>query len=252
MSRILNKFKEKKFVFIPFFVSGYPSFSFLENFILKHKKKIDILELGIPFSDPIADGPILEEINYKAVKNGINLKNTLDWIKNTEISKEIPIVLLMYMNLIYSNLENNLKEIKNVGVDGVVIPDLPIEEAENLTSLFKKYNLDLILFLSPTTRKERREKILNIAESFIYCISVKGVTGERDELSYDGIKFIKEIKGKTDKPLVWGFGVNKREHIRSLKGLVDGVIVGSAFAKRILEGKDLDSYFIELYEEIEL
>lgn len=250
MNKILNKFKEKKkLIFIPFFVAGYPSFSFLENFLLKHKDRIDILELGIPFSDPIADGPVLEEVNYQAIKNGVNLKNTLKWLKETNISSQIPTILLLYLNLIYQNLEENLQKIREVGIEGLVIPDLPLEEAENLIPVFKKYNLDLILFLSPTTSNERKEKILKIAETFIYCISVKGVTGERDELSPEGIRFIKEIKGKTDKPLVWGFGISKREHIKSLKGLVDGVIVGSAFAKRMLEGKDLESYFLELSGE---
>lgn len=250
MDKIISKFKEKKkLVFIPFFVAGYPSFSFLEDFILKHKDRIDILELGIPFSDPIADGPILEEVNYQAIKMGVNLKNTLKWLEKTKIPFQIPTVLLLYFNLIYQNLEENLQIIREVGVEGLVIPDLPLEEAEFFLKFLKKYNLDLIFFLSPTTNKERREKILRIAESFIYCISVKGVTGERDELSSDGIRFIREIKGKTEKPLVWGFGISKREHINSLKGLVDGVIVGSAFAKRILEGENIESYFIELSNE---
>ncbi len=251
MSRILRRFKEKKkeLMFIPFFVAGYPSFFFLEDFILKHKDNIDILELGIPFSDPIADGPILEEINYQTIKKGINLKNTLKWLKEKNIPFQIPTVLLLYLNLIYQNLEENLQSIKEIGVEGLVIPDLPLEEGERFLDLFKRYDLDLIFFLSPTTNRERREKILKLAENFIYCISVKGITGERDELSPEGIKFVKEVRLKTDKPLVWGFGISKREHIRSLKGLVDGVIVGSAFAKRLLEGKDLELYFVELYKE---
>ena len=126
--RILNKFKEKELVFIPFFVAGYPSFSFLEEFLLKHKERIDILELGIPFSDPIADGPILEEVNYQAIKRGVNLRKTLNWLKDTNIPNFIPTILLLYLNLIYQNLEENLKKIKDVGVEGLVIPDLPLEE----------------------------------------------------------------------------------------------------------------------------
>ncbi|MCX7942086.1 MAG: tryptophan synthase subunit alpha [Dictyoglomaceae bacterium] len=250
MSKILDKFKEKKkLIFIPFFVAGYPSFFFLEDFLLKYKDKIDILELGIPFSDPIADGPILEEVNYQAIKKGVNFENTINWLKEKKIPSQITTILLLYFNLIYQNLEKNLQRIKEVGIEGLVIPDLPFEEAESFLELFKSYNLDLIFFLSPTTNKDRKEKILKLAESFIYCISVKGVTGEREELSSDGIRFIKEIREKSNKPLVWGFGLSRREHIRALKGLVDGVIVGSAFAKRILEGKDFESYFLDLFEE---
>jgi len=242
----LTKFQEKNLVFIPFFVSGFPSYDYLEKLIKRNKKYIDILELGIPFSDPVADGPVLEEVNYEAIKRGVTLEKTLDWLSKNKIPQEIPTVFLLYLNTIYDDLEKKLKDIKEVGVKGLVIPDLPLEEAENLMPIFKKYQLDLVLFLSPTTRVERRKKILELAESFIYCISVKGVTGERDTLPEEGLKFVKEVRKETEKPLVWGFGVNKKEHIESLKGLVNGVIVGSAFAKRMLEGKDIEDYLKEL------
>ncbi len=250
MVNLLDKFREKKksLLFIPFFVSGFPSFHFLEGFLIRNKDKIDILELGIPFSDPIADGPILQEINYRAMINGVNLGSTINWLAKTEISKKIDTILLLYFNLVQKDLESKLEKFREVGVKGLVIPDLPLEEAETLVPLFTKFNLDLILFISPTTREERIKKIVKIAPSFLYCISVKGVTGERETLLEESIAFVKRVRKETDKPLVWGFGIRSGEQIKTLKGLVDGVIVGSAFAKKILNNEDLQEYFDELYE----
>jgi len=244
--KIINR--KKKLVFVPFFVAGFPDFKFLENFFIKNKDKIDILELGIPFSDPVADGPVLQEINYRAILNGVSLENTLNWLKDTEIPKVVDIVFLLYFNLLYDRLEEKLQKIKDIGVKGLVIPDLPLEESEALLPIFDKYGLDLVLFISPTTRKERREKIIKIAGSFLYFVSVKGVTGERDELPQEGINFAREVKMETDKPLIWGFGIRNKSQIENLYGLVDGVIVGSAFGRKLLEGRDLQSYFDELYE----
>ncbi|MGB9811437.1 MAG: tryptophan synthase subunit alpha [Dictyoglomus turgidum] len=249
MSNLLEKFKNKSksLFFIPFFVSGFPSFDFLEGFLLKNKDKIDILELGVPFSDPVADGPVLQEINYRAMVRGVNLNSTLDWLVRSGVSRNIDVILLLYFNLIQNKLEENLKRFKDTEIKGLVIPDLPMEEAETLIPLFNKYNLDLILFISPTTRDERMKKILKMAPSFLYCISVKGVTGERDKLPEEGVSFISRIKKETDKPLVWGFGLSNSSQIAALKGLVDGVIVGSAIGKRLLNNEDIQEYFDELY-----
>lgn len=249
-SSLLTKFnnKNKALLFIPFLVSGFPSFNFLEDFLVKNMHKIDILELGIPFSDPVADGPILQEINYQAILRGVNLNNTIEWLGKTEITKKIDTVLLLYFNLIQNSMEEKLEKFQNVGVKGLVVPDLPLEEAERLIPLFNKYNLELILFISPTTRKERIKKIVTIAPSFLYCVSVKGVTGEREALSEESIYFIKTVRTLTDKPLVWGFGIRSGEQIRYLKNLVDGVIVGSALGRRILNNENIQEYFDELYE----
>lgn len=249
-SRLINKFvtKNKSLLFIPFLVSGFPSFNFLEDFLTRNEKKIDILELGIPFSDPVADGPILQEINYQAILRGVNLRNTIEWLDRTEISKKIDTVLLLYFNLIQNDIEEKLEKFQRVGIKGVVIPDLPVEEAENLVPLFNKYNLDLVLFISPTTRKERIKKIVDIAPSFLYCVSVKGVTGERETLLEESISFIRMVRDLTNKPLVWGFGIKSGEQIRAIKNLVDGVIVGSALGRRLLDNEDIQRYFDELYE----
>ncbi|ACI19187.1 tryptophan synthase subunit alpha [Dictyoglomus thermophilum] len=250
MANLLEKFKnrDKSLLFVPFFVSGFPDFDFLEKFLFKNKDKIDILELGVPFSDPVADGPILQEINYRAMVKGVNLNNTLDWLLDSGITKKIDVILLLYFNLIQNKLEEKLKRFKEVGIKGLVIPDLPLEEAEKLIPLFNEHNLDLILFISPTTREERIRKILDIAPSFLYCISVKGVTGERDRLPEEGVAFISRVKKETNKPLVWGFGLGSSYQINSLKGLVDGVIVGSAIGKRLLNNEDIQDYFDELYK----
>ncbi|HOJ92377.1 MAG TPA: tryptophan synthase subunit alpha [Dictyoglomaceae bacterium] len=248
MSNLVNKIKNrnKSLSFVPFFVANFPSFNFLEEFLMKNKDKIDILELGIPFSDPVADGPILQEINYRSILNGGSFKKTLLWLENSKIPEYIDTILLLYFNLLQNDLENKLNKIKEIGVKGLVIPDLSFEEAKEFLPIFNKYNLDLVLFLSPTTREERKKEILKIAPSFVYCISVKGVTGEREELPEEGISFVKGIRKETDKPLVWGFGVKSKDQIESLKGIVDGVIVGSAFGKKLLLGEDIQEYFDEL------
>lgn len=196
----------------------------------------DIIELGLPFSDPIADGPIIQKSGDRALKAGMNPDLYFEIVR--KINRNIPKICLTYYNLIFHRgLEKFARDCKNSGIDGLIIPDLPIEEAEPMLKACKKFDIDLIMLVAPTTTDERLDRILSVASGFIYIVSLLGVTGVREELS-DQIKpVIKRIRNKSREiPLAVGFGISKPEHVRGvIKAGADGAIVGSAFEKIIDE-----------------
>jgi len=199
---------------------------------------IDILELGLAFSDPIADGVVIQKASERSLKAGMNPDLFFEIAKKIE---GIPKVCLTYYNLVLQKgLEKFVRDCSESGIDGLIVPDLPIEEAMPLLKFCNKYDINLIFLVAPTTTGERLKKILRVSKGFLYVVSLLGVTGARKELSETVKPLLRKIKGISDKiPLAVGFGISKPKHVKEvINAGADGAIVGSAFV-RIIE-KNLD------------
>jgi len=236
MNRIKEKFKELKKEgrkgFIPFITCGDPDLAASKNLVFALKKAgADIIELGVPFSDPIADGPTIQASSQRALNNEISLKKVIQFAKDIRKKSQIPLVLLSYFNPIYKfGIKNFIKESKNI-VDGVIIPDLPPEEARLLKDGEDK--LPLIFLLAPTSTEERIKLVSQFSQGFIYVVSVSGVTGARKTIPYKIKNLILKIRSFTDKPICLGFGISTPEQVKVVKDWVDGIIVGSALVNII-------------------
>jgi len=237
MNRIDKKFKElkkkRKKAFVAFIMAGDPNLSVTRKLIFELEKQgADIIELGVPFSDPLADGPTIQRSSERALKNKINMDIVCDLVKSIRTKTPIPIVFLTYYNLVYHRgLEKFVKKAKSSGVDGIVIPDLPPEESGELRRAGKKNDFSIIHLLAPTSSKERIKMISKASTGFIYYVSLTGTTGARKELPKEITNSLKKIKKMTKRPLCVGFGISKPEQVKSISRLADGVIVGSAIIK---------------------
>lgn len=240
MSKIKSAFNKGK-AFITFITGGDPNIETTEKLILAMDKAgADIIEIGIPFSDPAADGPIIQLANERALKSGTNTDSILDMVERVRVKTDIPLVLLTYYNIVFRyGLESFLKRCQEVGVDGIIVPDLPFEEKEELTLVCKKYNIDFIPLIAPTS-KERIKMIAREAEGFVYCVSSLGVTGVRTKITTDIKAMVDNVKSVSDIPCAIGFGIGTKEQAKELAPFADGIIVGSAIVKIIEEdGEDL-------------
>ena len=239
MNRIERKFKELKKLdkkaFIAFITAGYPNLNITEKLIYEFSKLgVDILELGVPFSDPLADGPIIQEASQTALEKKVHLIDILNLVKKSRKIIDIPICLMTYYNPIFCfGEEKFVKKAVDSGVDGVIIPDLPPDEGKSFIKLAKNSGLDVICFISPTTSKERMKYISAISKGFIYYVSLTGVTGPRQNLPQDLLNNLKTIKKITKKPVCVGFGVSTNFQVKQIYKIADGVIVGSAIVKKI-------------------
>ncbi len=241
MNRIDRKFrqlkKQGKKAFIAFITAGYPNLNITGRLIREFSKAgVDIIELGVPFSDPLADGPAIQESSLYALKKGINLDKILNLVKSARKNTDTPICLMSYYNPIFCFGEDKfVKKAVSCGVDGVIIPDLPAEERKLLGAYAKKYGLDTIFFLAPTSSIKRIKSVAKKTRGFIYYVSLTGVTGTRKELPKGFIRQVKLIKRYTDKPVCLGFGVSTPQQVRQINRVADGVIVGSAIVRKIKE-----------------
>jgi tryptophan synthase alpha chain len=234
MANISLQFENKK-PLICYFMAGYPSIEdSLKTAYSLIESGADILEVGLPFSDPVADGPTIQVAHEKAIKDGITPLDVFEIVR--EIKKnhvDIPLILMTYYNPIFKMGEEKFcKLAKENGVDGFIIPDLPPEEAQPLKKVANSNNISTIFLLAPTSNEERIKLVSKFSDDFIYYVSLTGITGERDKLPWDEIKSqVNKIKGLTDKKIAVGFGVSKKEHTKILSEFADGVIVGSAIVK---------------------
>jgi len=241
MNRINKKFqslkKQNKKAFIAFITSGYPSLAATGKLVSELSKSgVDIIELGVPFSDPMADGPIIQEASQAALKKGVNLNDILNLVKAVREDVDTPICLMTYYNPIFCfGEEEFVKKAVACGVDGVIIPDLPPEEGKSFLKSANKFGLDTVFFLSPTTTLERVQFISGISKGFIYYVSLTGVTGPRQNLPQDLVNNIKKIKKATSKPVCVGFGISNAKQVKAVFKIADGVIIGSAIVKKIRE-----------------
>ena len=235
MSRISDAFNNKK-AFIPFITSGDPDV----NTTIKAVKAMaeagaDIIELGIPFSDPTAEGPVIQKANIRALKNGITTDKVFDMVKEIRKDVKIPLVFMTYANVVFSyGIERFMKNSAEVGIDGIIIADVPYEEKEEFNSVSSRYGIDFISLIAPTSCG-RIGMIAKEAEGFVYCVSSLGVTGTRSKITTDISKMVKSVKEAKDIPCAVGFGISTPEQAAEMAKYADGVIVGSAIVNKCAE-----------------
>lgn len=241
MSRISAIFKRLKRkdekALIPYIMAGDPDMELTEELVLEMERSGgDIIELGIPFTDPLADGPVIQKAHYRALKNKVTLKDVLNLVRRVRGKTEIPLVLMTYYNPVFKYGDGSfIKDAVASGVDGVIIPDLPDEEAKDFVKVSKREGLDTIFLLAPTSTPERIRMITRDSRGFIYYVSITGITGARIE-EMDSIKgSLRKIREFTDKPVAVGFGISTAEEARKISEWADGIIVGSAIVRVIEE-----------------
>ena len=245
MSLINNKFNELrnkgKFALMPFLMAGDPTLDITSKILLKLQEKgADFIELGIPYSDPLADGPVIQLSASRALKSGTSLAQVLELLKTLKGKLNTPVILFTYFNPLLSFGFKRFCEIaSDVGAAGMIIPDLPLEETKEFSQIASDFNLDLILLIAPTTPIERMKIISNKTRGFSYLVSVTGVTGERNNLENRVKNLISQLKKISSNPVAVGFGISSPEHIIKVRQWgADGVIIGSAFVKRISDSND--------------
>lgn len=244
MNRVDKKFKELrhrgKKAFIPFLTAGYPDIETTERLVLAFEKEgADIVELGVPFSDPVADGPVIQMSSFEALKRGVTLTKVLGLVASLRRKTQIPLAAMTYYNpVLQFGPERFIKEAARAGLDAVIIPDLPPEAEPLFFKAAARADLHVILFVAPTTTPERLRFIIRRAHGFIYFVSLTGVTGARQSLAADLKSQIGRVKEITRIPVCAGFGISTPQQARLAASYGDGVIVGSAIVKKISENKD--------------
>ena len=225
--------------FIPFITAGDPdlettakALSVLDN------SGADLIELGVPYSDPLADGPVIQAAATRALQRGTRLEAVLEMVETVSPQLRSPIILFTYYNpILHRGIETFLERIAKVGVKGLVVPDLPLEEANGLLEPATDYGIEVTLLVAPTSPKERIDTIARKSQGFIYLVSVTGVTGMRSQVQGRVQDLLKQMRAVTDKPIGVGFGISQPEHARQMKEWgADAAIAGSAIVKRLAEG----------------
>jgi tryptophan synthase alpha chain len=233
--------EKKSTALIPFFVIGDPDFDMSLDIVkVAIDSGADILELGIPFSDPIADGPTIQKADIRSLRSGMKVRRALEFIKKVKDYRDIPIGLLMYYNLVYQyGTEKFFDDFHTAGVNSVLIADLSIDDADEITGPAASAGLDTVFMVTPVTRQSRMELIASKTTGFIYTVSVLGVTGSRDSLSEAAGELIGRLKKITTVPVCVGFGISKPEHAVSVaQAGADGVIIGSKLVSLIEQNLD--------------
>jgi len=225
---------------VAFLTAGDPDLASTKDlFKVVEENGADIIELGVPFSDPLADGPVIQAASQRSLKSGTTLKKIIQLVQDIRQTSQLPIVLMTSFNPVFVyGLDQFVNDAVQAGVDGVIVPDLPLEEAEDFNALADSKGLDMIFLLAPTSTPERVERTARQSKGFIYYISVTGVTGVRRSLS-DGLKGkMKQVKQATSLPVLIGFGISEPEQAQQASKISDGVIVGSALVKIVAQYKD--------------
>ena len=238
MSNIHKAFENGK-AFIPFITCGDPDLETTKNCVLEMVRAgADLIELGIPFSDPTAEGPVIQEANERALKGGVTTDKVFDLVRELRRETDIPMVFMTYANVVFSyDQDKFLSACKETGIDGIILPDLPYEEKEEFLPCCHKYGVDLISLIAPTS-ENRIAMIAKEAEGFLYIVSSLGVTGTRSEITTDLDSIIRVVRDNTDIPCAIGFGISTPEQAAKMAAISDGAIVGSAIIKLIAQGKD--------------
>jgi len=243
MSRISEVFNGGHKALIGYITAGYPDIAATPA-IAKALAQAgcDIIELGIPFSDPLADGATIQQASYQALLKGTTPRDCLEAAARIRKEIAVPLVFMTYYNPVFSfGLDNFCQGCAASGVDGLIVPDLPPEEGLELETITRKLGLDLIYLLAPTSTESRINIVASSSRGFIYLVSLTGVTGARDTLAPELADFVGRVREKTSLPLCVGFGISKVEHARKAAALADGVIIGSRLIELIEEDNTLDS-----------
>lgn len=224
--------KNGKKLFCPFITTGYPSLQKTKQLIKGFEEiGVDILELGIPFSDPVADGPVIQDTSYHAIeKYNVSLSDACDLVASVRKEGcELPIIFFTYFNpILHKGIKKSVAMFKRAGVDGVLCPDVPLGVEDELPQTLRKAGLSFIRLLAPNNTPARRKAILQDTDDFVYYVSRKGITGTQQALSKDLQKVVRGIKKQTKKLVLVGFGISEKKHVTDVVSVADGAIVGSA------------------------
>ncbi|HEV8291026.1 MAG TPA: tryptophan synthase subunit alpha [Tepidisphaeraceae bacterium] len=238
MKEIFSELRARKRVgVLPFIPAGYPDLNATRELLpALERAGASAIEVGIPFSDPIADGPVIQEAFTAALSRGLKLKEVLKTVREARPSVSIPLLSMLSYSIVFRyGPEKYFADAKAAGFDGLILPDLPPPEAESICEKVRKAGLDTILLVAPTTSRDRRKEIARLCSGFIYYLSVTGITGERQKLPEDLAEQLRQLKQTGDTPVCVGFGISRREHVAQLSGLADGALVGSAIVRRMKE-----------------
>jgi tryptophan synthase alpha chain len=259
MNRISNAFNGGKKAFIAFLTGGDPNLDATLGFIHELERAgADLIEIGIPFSDPVAEGPVIEAANIRALQNNVTVRDIFALVEKYRAgggkyasTGSVPLVLLTYLNpVFFFGYEAFFAECRRAGVDGIIIPDLPYEESREVDDIAEKYGVDLISLISPTSA-QRIEMIAKSAKGFLYCVSSMGVTGVRGKIETNVQSTVDLVRAASDIPVAIGFGVSDAVQAAKLAQFADGVIVGSAIVKIISEhGEGAGDYIYEYVKSI--
>lgn len=251
MSNIKTAFENGK-AFIAFITCGDPDLDTTEKIIeTMAENGVDMIELGIPFSDPTAEGPVIQAANLRGLAQGVTTDKVFDMIRRVRKRVSIPMVFMTYANVVFSyGTERFIKTAAEVGMSGLILPDVPYEEKAEFADVCKEYGLDFISLIAPTS-DERIGMIASSAEGFVYCVSSLGVTGTRSEITSDIDSMIASVRENTDIPVAIGFGISNPEQAAQMAAKSDGIIIGSAIVKLIEKyGKDCVPYVKKFVKEI--
>lgn len=228
MNNIKKAFENGK-AFIPFITCGDPSLAVTEQLVYEMEKAgADLIELGIPFSDPTAEGPVIQAANVRALSGGVTTDKIFDMVKQIRQNTRIPIVFMTYANVVFSyGTERFISTAAALGMDGIILPDVPFEEKEEFDRVCRNYDLAFISLIAPTSN-DRITKIAKQANGFVYCVSSLGVTGMRSDITTDVGAMVELVRQTKDIPCAIGFGISTPEQAKKMAALSDGVIVGSA------------------------
>ena len=246
MSKIKNGFENGK-AFIAFLTGGDPTIEKSEEFILEMVRGgADIIEIGIPFSDPIAEGPVIQQANIRALSAGTTTDRIFDLVAGVRRKTQVPLVFLTYLNPVYNyGYERFFAKCSELGVDGIIIPDLPYEEKNELDEIADRYGVDVVSLVAPTS-EQRVKMIAKEAKGYLYVVSSMGVTGMRSEIKTDLGQIVAMAKETSKVPVAVGFGITTPEQAKEIGSMADGVIVGSAIVKIIEKhGNEAGPYLYE-------
>jgi len=238
---------QSNYALVPFIMAGYPSMSITEEMLyLLNDRGADVIELGIPYADALADGIVIQAASQIALERNVTIEQVVDLLYKVTPSIKTPIVIFTYFNPILSRgLERFIKDISAAGALGLVVPDLPLEESDYLIALCDLYKLELIFFISPSTSEQRMKFIISKAPGCLYLVSSYGVTGFRKSLSSHIKDLVKSLRTQTNKPIMLGFGISNLQHVESIMEMsldINALVIGTAIIKLITEGHNLNSY----------
>lgn len=229
--RLQELTKKKQKALITYMTAGLPSLEGCADIILAQDEAgTDIIELGVPFSDPVADGPIIQQASYESIQLGTNLTKVFEIVRRVRKQSQIPIVFMLYYNtILYYGVEAFVKQCMEVSVDGFIIPDLPLEEQEEINAYLDKEGAPILIQLVSPVSKQRIPSIVSKARGFIYCVSSMGVTGQEATFHKDILAYLEEVKQAANIPVMMGFGIRTAKDVEPMKDTIDGAIVGSHF-----------------------